>query len=109
MKNQNQSKWTFLTNHAHVLLSLAKSPNMRMRDLAELVGITERAVQRIVADLAEDGYLDIERDGRCNSYMTHQEKNLRHPLESHRHVADLMRLLDTRSKEQKEGQTDIDK
>jgi len=87
-------KWTFLTNHAHVLLCLAKFPDMRMRDLADTVGITERAVQRIIAELAEEGYIDIKRDGRCNKYTMHEEKHLKHPVESHRMVADLLRLID---------------
>ena len=90
---EKDSKWTFLTNHAHVLLCLAKYPDLRMRDLAIEVGITERAVQRIIAELAEEGYLDVERDGRCNIYTTHQDKPLRHPIESHRQVADLLQLI----------------
>ena len=93
MKYTESTKWTFLTNHAHVLLCLSNFPTMRMRDLAVEVGITERAVQRIVADLGEEGYLDIKRDGRCNTYLTHVEKHLRHPLESHRHVSDLLKLI----------------
>jgi len=87
------SRWTFLTNHAHVLLCLAKSPDMRIRDLADVVGITERAVQRIIAELSEEGYIDIKRDGRCNKYTMHEEKHLKHPVESHRMVADLLRLI----------------
>jgi DNA-binding MarR family transcriptional regulator len=86
-------KWTFLTNHAHVLLCIAEKPDLRMRDLARLIGITERAVQRIVNDLAEEGYLDVEKGGRCNIYTTHREKHLRHPIEAHSRVNDLLRLL----------------
>ncbi len=88
------SKWTFLTNHAHVLLCLAKTPDIRMRDLADTVGITERAVQRIIAELAEEGYIEIKRAGRCNKYTMHEDKHLKHPVESHRMVADLLRLID---------------
>jgi len=87
------ANWTFLTNHAHVLLCIAEEPNLRMRDLSELVGITERAVQRIVADLVDEGYVDIKRDGRCNAYVTHTEKHLRHPVEAHSTVVDLLRLI----------------
>ena len=96
-RKENLSKWTFLTNHAHVLLCLAKSPDMRMRDLASEIGITERAVQRIVAELAEEGYIDIERDGRCNTYTTHGEKHMKHPIAAHRLVEDLLKLINERS------------
>ncbi|MBD3394106.1 MAG: MarR family transcriptional regulator [Chitinivibrionales bacterium] len=90
----NVSHWTFLTNHAHVLLCIAKNPDFRLRDIADVVGITERAVHRIVTDLTEAGFIDVKRDGRCNVYVMHPEKNLRHPVESHRQVADLIRLIE---------------
>lgn len=85
--------WTFLTNHAHVLLCLARDPEVRLRDVAVAVGITERAVQRIVAELAEGGYLTIERAGRRNRYAIHPQKALRHPIERHRTVATLIDLV----------------
>ena len=88
------SSWTFLTNHAHVLSCVAKNPDCRLRDIADVVGITERAVHRIVSDLAESGFVDVKRDGRCNVYVTHPEKNLRHPIEAHRQVADLIHLIE---------------
>ncbi len=84
--------WTFLTNHAHVLICIAREPQIRLRDLAEQVGITERAVQRIVADLEEGGYLTHERDGRRNVYRVRGTLPLRHPVEKHRKVAELIRL-----------------
>ena len=84
--------WTFLTNHAHVLLCLAANPEARMRDVAEQVGITERAVQHIVRDLAEAGVVERTRDGRRNRYTLHPELPLRHPIEAHRRVADLVAL-----------------
>ncbi len=89
----DQPNWTFLTNHAHVLLCLVGDPAMRMRDIAELVGITERAVQQIIADLDNAGYLDRERSGRCNVYQIHEDKHLRHPLEAHSKIADLLTFL----------------
>ncbi len=89
----NCSHWTFLTNHAHVLLCIAKNPEFRLRAIADVVGITERAVHRIVTDLTEAGFIDVTRDGRCNVYVLHPEKNLRHPIEAHRQVADLIRLI----------------
>ena len=73
--------WTFLTNHAFVLLSLAREPELRLRDVAAAVGITERAVQRIVAELEEAGYLTRERDGRRNRYRLRIDPGPRHPLE----------------------------
>jgi predicted transcriptional regulator len=90
----SKSHWTFLTNHAHVLLCIAKNPDFRLRDIADFVGITERAVHRIVSDLTEAGFMDVERKGRCNVYIMHPEKNLRHPVEAHRQVADLILLID---------------
>ncbi|GMV85704.1 MAG: ArsR family transcriptional regulator [Dehalococcoidia bacterium] len=86
-------RWTFLTNHAHVLLCIAADPGMRLRDVAEEVGITERAAQRIVADLVDAGYLTRTRIGRRNQYQIHPELPLRHPVEQARAVGDLLRLL----------------
>lgn len=87
--------WTFLTNHAHVLLCLAAEPDVRLRDVAETVGITERAVQHIVSDLAAAGVVERTREGRRNRYTVHPEAPLRHPVEAHRHVADLVALAPT--------------
>lgn len=84
--------WTFLTNHAHVLLSVAKDPAARVRDLAAAVGITERAVQRILAELEEAGYLTREREGRRTSYEIDGDLPLRHPVEQHRRVSELLAL-----------------
>lgn len=86
------SGWTFLTNHAHVLICVAAEPEARVRDVAELVGITERAVQRILADLESDGYLKRGREGRRNHYRVQGRRPLRHPLEEHRTTDDLVRL-----------------
>ncbi|MBX7104555.1 MAG: winged helix-turn-helix transcriptional regulator [Gemmataceae bacterium] len=88
-----QPTWTFLSNHAHVLLLLARDPEIRLRDVAEKVGITERAVQRIVADLEEGHYIERERTGRRNRYQVHSELPLRHPVEAHRNVARLLALI----------------
>ncbi len=85
--------WTFLSNHAHVLILLAREGDLRMRDLAAQVGITERAVQRIVAELVEGGFLVVAKDGRRNTYTVQGDKPLRHPVESHRAVRDLLRLV----------------
>jgi len=88
------TNWTFLTNHAHVLLCIAKNPTFRLRDIALAVGITERSVNQIVNDLVESGFVEVSRNGRCNEYSLHPEKALRHPMESHKQVAELIRLVD---------------
>ena len=85
--------WTFLSNHAHVLLLIARDPEIRLRDVAVQVGITERAVQRIVADLEEAKYLERERAGRRNRYRIHPELPLRHPVEAHCEVGVLLALI----------------
>ncbi len=85
--------WTFLTNHAHVLLCIAREPEVRMRDVAHLAGITERAVQRIVADLEEAGYLERIRQGRRNRYQVRTDLPLRHPIERHERVSSLIALV----------------
>lgn len=88
-----ENHWTFLSNHAHVLLCIFRNPDTRLRDIAVDVGITERAVQRIVVELEEAGVLEREKRGRRNHYLVHGEVPLRHPLEDHRTVDDLLRLL----------------
>lgn len=88
------ASWTFLTNHSHVLLCLHRDSQVRLRDVAELVGITERSVQRIVQELEEAGVVTREREGRRNSYRLHPDINLRHPLESHCTVGELLRVVE---------------
>lgn len=85
--------WTFFSNHAHVLFCLAADPAMLLRDVAAQVGITERAVQRIVADLEAAGVLTRVREGRRNHYAVDGSAPLRHPVEAHRRVGDLLRLV----------------
>jgi hypothetical protein len=85
--------WTFLSNHAHVLVCLAGDPSARLRDVAVAVGITERGVQKIVADLEAAGVLKRFREGRRNRYEINRGVALRHPLESHETVGTLLRLV----------------
>lgn len=87
------NSWTFFTNHAHVLFVISEDSGIRLREVAERVGITERATQRIVAELEESGYLTHERVGRRNRYHLDATLALRHQVESHLTVADLLRLL----------------
>lgn len=89
--------WTFLTNHSHVLLCIADDPDVRLRDVAQKVGITERAAQRIVAELEEAGYLSHEKIGRRNRYEVHANLPLRHPLEDHLEIGALLRVLINRA------------
>lgn len=86
-------EWTFLTNHAHVLLCVVRDPQARMRDIAEQVGVTERAAQRIVVDLVEAGYLERTREGRRNRYRLHAELPLRHPMDRDTDIGQLVALL----------------
>jgi len=87
-----RSNWTFLTNHAHVLIALARDSSTRVRDLAEIVGITERAVQHILADLEAGQVIERLRIGRRNAYRVNPGVQLRHPLESHHSVGELLAL-----------------
>ncbi|WP_235692662.1 helix-turn-helix transcriptional regulator [Deinococcus aquaedulcis] len=85
--------WTFLTNHTHVLLCLDRFPGDTLREVAARVGITERAVQRIVRDLEEAGVVSRERQGRRNTYRIQHAAALRHPLEAHHTVGELLASL----------------
>lgn len=85
--------WTFLTNHTHVLVCIARDPEVRMRDVAAAVGVTERAVQRIVSELEEGGYLTRSREGRRNRYEVNASLPLRHEIERHRAVGDLLEVV----------------
>jgi len=87
------NSWTFLSNHAHVLVCIARDPEQRLRDVAVQVGITERAAQRIVSDLVASGCLSRSRSGRRNRYQVIPRRPLRHPLESHQSLGALLSLL----------------
>jgi DNA-binding IclR family transcriptional regulator len=85
--------WRFVTNHTQVLLCIARDPEARLRDVAETVGITERAAQRIVADLVEAGYVTRVRVGRRNRYQIDREVRMRHPAQVEHEVGELLDLL----------------
>ncbi len=87
------AEWTFLTNHAHVLLCVARDPGVRLRDVAATVGITERAAQKIVADLVEAGYLEREREGRRNRYRLNTDLPLRHPMDREHPVGEIIEVF----------------
>ena len=94
MAGSDESKtWTFLTNHAQVLLCLAEDPDIRLRDVAERVGITERACQRILAELVEAGYVTTVRVGRRNSYTVDGEHAMRHSAQLGHDIGTLLEAL----------------
>ena len=85
--------WTFLSNHAHVLVCIHGDPDARIRDIAQQVGVTERAAQGLVSDLVDEGYLVRERVGRRNRYAINADERLRHPLEDEHTIGELLRLV----------------
>ena len=89
----DHKSWRFLSNHTQVLLTLQRDPNARLRDIAEHVGITERAAQRIVADLIESGYVESERVGRRNHYRINTDVAMRHPAQDGHEIGQLLDLL----------------
>lgn len=93
MSLPNSTGWTFLSNHGHVLVCLALNDDETMREIAQKVGITERAVQRIVTDLEEAGVILRERFGRRNRYSVNLQAGLRHPMEACCTVGDLVGMV----------------
>jgi predicted DNA-binding transcriptional regulator len=95
-RSKEMPQCQFLTNHAHVLLCVAHDPGIRLRDIAQTVGVTERSAHRIVSELVEDGYVVRERVGRRNVYRVEPELPLRHPLTQEteqRRIGDLLEVL----------------
>jgi len=95
--------WTFLTNHAHVLICVANDPGVRLRDVAERVGITERATQGIIGDLVAAGYVERTRVGRRNYYSVREHLPLRHPMDNSFQVGDLLELLSVQDATSSDG------
>ena len=85
--------WTLLTGHGHVLVEIARNPDARIRDIAPVVGLTERTVQAIVADLEAAGYLTRTRDGRRNRYTVNSDSLFRHPAQEGHRVGPFLALL----------------
>lgn len=92
--DQTHAEWTFLTNHAHVLLAIASDPTLRLRDISAIVGITERTTVGIISDLEEAGYIKRERVGRRNRYVLDRSRPLRHPREAHHQVGELLEAIE---------------
>ena len=94
MSTNNHTKpWTFVTSHTQVLLCIARDPDVTMRDVAAAVGITERAAQRILADLVESGYVERTRVGRRNHYKINESETMRHELQEQHRIGGLLELL----------------
>lgn len=93
VSDEPRSNWTFLTNHGHVLVCIATNPDVRISEIADQVGIGERAAQGIVTDLVEGGYVSRTKVGRRNRYSVHPELPLRHPLERDHQVGELLRAV----------------
>ena len=85
--------WTFVTNHTQVLLCIARDPDIRLRDIATRIGITERAAQRILADLVHAGYVDRQREGRRNRYTVNPDLRMRHPAQEGHDIGEMLDLL----------------
>jgi len=93
MSDSEKPSWTFFTNHGHVLVCLAGDPDLRTRDVADLVGITERSAQAIISDLVDAGYVTRIKEGRRNRYEVHGDIPLRHPLEQDHTVGEVLVAL----------------
>jgi predicted transcriptional regulator len=93
MSRDGTPSWSFLTNHALVLLCIAQDPGIRLRELGETIGITERAVHRIVSDLAAAGFVARERRGRRNHYKIEADRSIPDPLARTRRIGELLELL----------------
>jgi predicted transcriptional regulator len=96
MADRVPPRWTFLTRHAQVLLCIADDPGIRLREIGERVGITERAAHRIVGELAAAGYISRERRGRRNHYTVRLQAPLPDPLAREQKVGDLLGVLTRR-------------
>jgi predicted ArsR family transcriptional regulator len=93
----NEKPWRFVTSHGQVLLCIAHDPDARLRDIAATVGITERAVQRIVADLVEAGFVNSERLGRRNRYAVNRDAPMRHPSQTGHTIGEFLDLFELES------------
>ena len=93
MAQRTSPGWTFLTNHAQVLVCIARDPGVRLREIGDRVGITERAAYRIVAELADAGYIARERNGRRNRYTINALSPLPDPIAREQNVGELLEIL----------------
>ena len=87
--------WTFLSNHGHVVVQLAKNPDITLAELARVIGVTERHISSVLNDLKEAGYIEVIKEGRKNSYRVLVEMPLRHTAESHKPLQDVLNVFET--------------
>lgn len=92
-KKPEPKPWTFLSNHGHVLIQLSRNPDLKVKEIAEVVGITERSAQSILADLESEGYISITRNGRRNTYKVNQNQKFRHPSEANKTIGMLLKIF----------------
>lgn len=104
--HDEQRSWTFLTNHAQVLLCLAEDPDIRLRDVAARVGITERAIQRILAELVDAGYVKATRVGRRNRYTVDREHAMRHSAQLGHDIGSLLEAMSAKAQSAAAGRDD---
>ena len=90
---KSSKSWTFLSNHGHVMVQLNQNPDLKVKELAAKVGITERSTQSILADLEEAGYISVTRNGRRNSYELNKNLKFRHPSESNKSIGQLLKIF----------------
>jgi predicted ArsR family transcriptional regulator len=103
MSSPEEKPWRFVTNHTQVLLCIARDQDVRMRDLAQTIGITERAAQRIVSDLIEAGFVERERIGRRNRYVINSSLQMRHPSQYGHEIGELLELLELERPKAEDG------
>ena len=93
MNQKAPSSWTFLSNHGHALIQIARDPDLKVTELAALIGITERSTLSIISDLEEDGYISVERIGRRTRYKVNPKKKFRHPGEADHSIGELLNIF----------------
>ena len=86
--------WTFLSNHGHVIVQLSKNPDIKLAELAQVIGVTERHISSVINDLRDAGYIRVIKEGRKNRYQVVLEMPLRHSAESHKTIQDVLQVFD---------------
>lgn len=90
---ESKKSWTFLSNHGHVMVQISQNSELKVKEIAEIVGITERSTQSILADLEEAGYIEVTRAGRRNNYRINRNLKLRHPSEANKSIGLLLKVF----------------
>ena len=93
MSQKTSNSWTFLSNHGHALIQISRNPDLKVTELASLIGITERSTLSIISDLEKDGYISVERIGRRNRYKVNPKKKFRHPGEADHSIGELLNIF----------------